>query len=160
MSLHQSGIACDHGSIRTAVQPNGCPHPTVGVRLSERTLWRMLGGNAVHGNALPLSVQHALCPSCKCDCLIGRAGPAPWLCGKADQAKTAPHEFDCRQRSQIWKCYLRARRRARRGGTANLYLSRGSRTANASYCVRIASMFRKAKSASRMSASNSGSNNL
>jgi hypothetical protein len=53
----------DHESTRTAVQPNGCPHPTLGARLSEQTLWRMHGENAVHGNALPAEMQHALCPS-------------------------------------------------------------------------------------------------
>jgi hypothetical protein len=31
-------------------------------RLSERTLWRMHGEIAMHGNAVPNEMQHALCP--------------------------------------------------------------------------------------------------
>jgi hypothetical protein len=54
----------------------------------------MLGGNAVHGNALPIVVQHALCPSCKYRCSTGHAGPAPWLCGKISEVAPMPREFN------------------------------------------------------------------
>lgn len=58
-------IACDLGLNRIAVLPDGCPHPLMGVRLSERTLWQMRGEIATHGNTVPNLMQYALCPSDK-----------------------------------------------------------------------------------------------
>ena len=85
MSLYPSEVACDHESIRTAVQPNGCPHPTMGARLSERTLWQMRGESAAHGNALPIVIQHAPCPSRKFRCLTEHVEPTARLCKKISE---------------------------------------------------------------------------
>jgi hypothetical protein len=94
MSLCLSDVAYDHGSIRTAVQPDGCPHPTMGARLSERTLWQMRDESAAHGNALPIVIQHAPCPSRKFRCLNDHVGPTPRLCGKISEVTRTLREFD------------------------------------------------------------------
>jgi hypothetical protein len=44
----------------------------MGARLSERTLWRMHGEIATHGNAVPNEKQHALCPACASFSVIPR----------------------------------------------------------------------------------------
>jgi hypothetical protein len=54
----------------------------MGARLSELSLWRMDGEDAVHGNALPNVMQHALCPPREFRGLTGAVRPAPWLSGK------------------------------------------------------------------------------
>jgi hypothetical protein len=61
---------------------DGCPHPTMGARFSERTLWRLHGEIAAHGNAVPNVMQHALCPSRKRCCLTGCKQPVSGLCQK------------------------------------------------------------------------------
>jgi hypothetical protein len=62
----------------------------MGARISERTLWQMRGESAAHGNALPIIIQHALCPPCKSRGLAGQRLPRYFL--QFDTLRPRPHQ--------------------------------------------------------------------